>query len=87
MHIDFAMSSQDFRQQVLYQAPKVFKGAVKDLDITWKQINELYQRANPTDELFRLRKGEIVPISEYVESFDDMGRTRYRLLNLPFIII
>lgn len=80
MHIDLGMSSQDFRQQVLYQAPKVFKGAVKDLNITWKQINELYQRANPTDELFRLRKGEIVPISEYVESFDDMGRTRYRFI-------
>lgn len=36
MHMDLGMSSQDFRRQVLYQAPKVFKGAVKDLNITWK---------------------------------------------------
>lgn len=34
MHMDLGMSSQDFRRQVLYQAPKVFKGAVKDLNIT-----------------------------------------------------
>lgn len=80
MHIDFGMSSTDFRENTLYQKPKLFKGAVKDLNITWKQINELYQRANPMDELFRLRKGDIVPISEYVESFDDIGRTRYRFI-------
>lgn len=80
MHIDFGMSSKDFRENTLYQKPKLFKGAVKDLNITWKQINELYQRANPMDELFRLRKGDIVPISEYVESFDDTGRTRYRFI-------
>lgn len=80
MYIDFGMSSTDFRENTLYQKPKLFKGAIKDLNITWKQINELYQRANPMDELFRLRKGDIVPISEYVESFDDIGRTRYRFI-------
>ncbi len=80
MHIDFGISAKDFRENTLYQKPKLFKGAVKDLNITWKQINELYQRANPMDELFRLRKGDIVPISEYVESFDDIGRTRYRFI-------
>lgn len=80
MHIDFGISAKDFRENTLYQKPKLFKGVVKDLNITWKQINELYQRANPMDELFRLRKGDIVPISEYVESFDDIGRTRYRFI-------
>ncbi|WP_066804814.1 cupin domain-containing protein [Moraxella oblonga] len=80
MKLDFNMSSDEFRREVLYQKPKLFKGAVKNLDITWRQINELYQRANPMDELFRLRKGEIVPISEYVESFDDTGRTRHRFV-------
>lgn len=64
----------------LYRKPKLFKGAIQDLHISWQEINELYQRANPIDELFRLRKGEIVPVSEYVESFDDMGRTRYRFI-------
>ncbi len=50
----------------------------KDVPIDWQYTNELYQRANPVDELFRLRKGEIVPVSAYVESFNDIGRTRYR---------
>ncbi|WLF84192.1 JmjC domain-containing protein [Moraxella sp. ZY210820] len=80
MLLDFGLSSQDFRDGYLYKQPKLFKGAVKNLDISWTEINEIYQRANPIDELFRLRKGEVVPVSEYVESFDDIGRTRYRFI-------
>ncbi|MDO5651429.1 MAG: cupin domain-containing protein [Moraxella sp.] len=74
------MNFHDFKKDFLYKKPKVFKGGVKDLNISWQQINELYQRANPIDELFRLRKGEIVPISDYVESFDDIGRLRHRFV-------
>lgn len=74
------MTAKTFKDEYLYKKPKLFKGAVKHLDVSWQQINELYQRANPMDELFRLRKGSIVPISEYVESFDDTGRTRHRFI-------
>lgn len=80
MFLDFGMTAKTFKDEYLYKKPKLFKGAVKHLDVSWQQINELYQRANPMDELFRLRKGSIVPISEYVESFDDTGRTRHRFI-------
>lgn len=80
MFLNFGLTFQQFRDEYLYRKPKLFKGAIQDLHISWQEINELYQRANPIDELFRLRKGEIVPVSEYVESFDDMGRTRYRFI-------
>ena len=61
MHLDFNISSAQFHQEYLYQKPMVFKGAVKNIDIGWKEINELYQRANPMDPQFKLRKGGFVP--------------------------
>lgn len=78
MYLNFNITAENFRQDFLYQKPKLFKGAAQNIPMDWQYINELYQRANPIDELFRLRKGEIVPVSQYVESFDDIGRTRYR---------
>jgi hypothetical protein len=78
MYLNLNITAEHFRQEFLYKQPKLFKGAAKDVPIDWQYINELYQRANPVDELFRLRKGEIVPVSAYVESFNDIGRTRYR---------
>ena len=78
MHLDFNISSAQFHQEYLYQKPMVFKGAVKNIDIGWKEINELYQRANPMDPQFKFRKGPMKPKEAYVEAFEDVGRTRYR---------
>ena len=78
MHLDFNISSAQFHQEYLYQKPMVFKGAVKNIDIGWKEINELYQRANPMDPQFKFRKGPMIPKEAYVEAFEDVGRTRYR---------
>lgn len=82
IHLDFGISPKTFRQTYLYQKPKLFKGAVQNLEAaSWKDINEIYQRADPTAPLFHLRKkGAIVPKEEYVESFDDLGKTRYRFI-------
>lgn len=82
LHLDFGIAPENFRQMYLYQKPKLFKGAVKNFtSVSWKDINEIYQRADPTAPLFHLRKqGNIVPKEEYVESFDDLGKTRYRFL-------
>ena len=95
IHLDFGISPKTFRQTYLYQKPKLFKGAVQNLeaaswkdineiyqrDISTRYINEIYQRADPTAPLFHLRKkGAIVPKEEYVESFDDLGKTRYRFI-------
>ncbi|HFC3020971.1 TPA: cupin domain-containing protein [Neisseria gonorrhoeae] len=82
IHLDFSISPKTFRQTYLYQKPKLFKGAVRNLEAaSCKYINEIYQRADPTAPLFHLRKkGAIVPKEEYVESFDDLGKTRYRFI-------
>lgn len=82
IHLDFGISPKTFRQTYLYQKPKLFKGAVRNLEAaSCKYINEIYQRADPTAPLFHLRKkGAIVPKEEYVESFDDLGKTRYRFI-------
>ena len=80
MHLDFNISSAQFHQEYLYQKPMVFKGAVKNIDIGWKEINELYQRANPMDPQFKLRKGGFVPKEQYVEAYQDVGKTRYRFI-------
>ncbi|MBH5966089.1 cupin [Neisseria meningitidis] len=82
IHLDFGISPKTFRQTYLYQKPKLFKGAVRNLEAaSWKDINEIYQRADPTAPLFHLsKKGAIVPKEEYVETFDDLGKTRYRFI-------
>lgn len=40
---------------------KADKKALDVSSISWKEINELYQRADPTDWQFKFRKGEIIP--------------------------
>ena len=45
IHLDFGISPKTFRQTYLYQKPKLFKGAVQNLEAaSWKDINEIYQR-------------------------------------------
>ena len=80
MNIDFQMPQETFFRDYRYQTPCLFKNAVSlpDKAETWRGINEMYQRANPADELFKFRKGPLIPKERYVESFDDIGRKRYR---------
>ncbi|MDO5639399.1 MAG: cupin domain-containing protein [Neisseria sp.] len=78
MHLDFNISQAAFHRDYLYQKPLLFKNAVKEINIGWKEINELYQRANPMDHQFKFRKGPPIPKEAYVEAFNDVGRTRYR---------
>ena len=78
MRINFSMEYKEFHENYLYQKPFIFKKALDVSSISWKEINELYQRADPTDWQFKFRKGEIIPKEAYVESFNDVGRIRYR---------
>ncbi|EEZ71745.1 cupin domain-containing protein [Neisseria cinerea] len=82
IHLDFGISPKTFRQTYLYQKPKLFKGAVRNFEAaSWKDISEIYQRADPIASLFHLRKKDaIVPKEEYVESFDDFGKTCYHFI-------
>ncbi|CWO82313.1 TPA: cupin domain-containing protein [Neisseria meningitidis] len=78
MHINFSMEYKEFNENYLYKKPFIFKNALDVSSISWKEINELYQRADPTDWQFKFRKGEIIPKEAYVESFNDVGKIRYR---------
>ncbi|WP_118840421.1 JmjC domain-containing protein [Neisseria meningitidis] len=78
MHINFSMERKYFHENYLYKKPFIFKNALDVSSISWKEINELYQRADPTDWQFKFRKGEIIPKEAYVESFNDVGRIRHR---------
>ncbi|WP_118847274.1 JmjC domain-containing protein [Neisseria meningitidis] len=77
MHINFSMEYKEFNENYLYKKPFIFKNALDVSSISWKEINELYQRADPTDWQFKFRKGEIIPKEAYVESFNDVGKIRY----------
>ncbi len=72
------MEYKEFNENYLYKKPFIFKKALDVSCISWKEINELYQRADPTDWQFKFRKGEIIPKEAYVESFNDVGRIRHR---------
>lgn len=78
MRINFSMEYKEFNENYLYKKPFIFKNALDVSSISWKEINELYQRADPTDWQFKFRKGEIIPKEAYVESFNDVGKIRYR---------
>ncbi|HEZ5036234.1 JmjC domain-containing protein [Neisseria meningitidis] len=78
MHINFSMEYKEFNENYLYKKPFIFKNALDVSSISWKEINELYQRADPTDWQFKFRKGEIIPKEAYVESFNDVDKIRYR---------
>ncbi|HEZ5562163.1 cupin domain-containing protein [Neisseria meningitidis] len=78
MHINFSMEYKEFNENYLYKKPFIFKNALDVSSISWKEINELYQRADPTDWQFKFRKGEIIPKEAYVGSFNDVGRIRHR---------
>lgn len=80
MNIDFQMSQEIFFRKYRYQKPYLFKQAVSlpDKAEIWRGINEMYQRANPADDLFKFRKGPLIPKEHYVEAFNDIGRKRYR---------
>nr|WP_257618563.1 cupin domain-containing protein [Neisseria meningitidis] len=72
------MEYKEFNENYLYKKPFIFKNALDVSSISWKEINELYQRADPTDWQFKFRKGEIIPKEAYVGSFNDVGRIRHR---------
>lgn len=45
MHINFSMEYKEFNENYLYKKPFIFKNALDVSSISWKEINELYQRA------------------------------------------
>lgn len=79
MKIDFCFNKEDFFNEYLYKKPCLFKSAISDIDLTWSDVNEIYERADASDRTFKLMNGYEVPKKEYLESYMNVGRleTRY----------
>ena len=64
---------------ICIKKPCLFKSAISDIDLTWSDVNEIYERADASDRTFKLMNGYEVPKKEYLESYMNVGRleTRY----------
>jgi len=79
MNINFNIAKKDFFSNCLYKKPYLFKNAI-GLNLSWKDVNELYSRGDISHRDFKLMNGYEVPKKEYVESYDFLGVTEYRCI-------
>lgn len=80
MNIEFDLTRNDFKENFLYKKPYLFKQAVKDHQIDWHYINEVYERADVASRNFKLMNGYEVSKEEYIESFTDVGILQYKCI-------
>lgn len=80
MKINFNVNQADFNSEYLYKKPFLFKHAAKDMNFNWDYVNEVYSRADVSDESFKLMNGHAVPKDRYIESYDNLGRTEFRMV-------
>ena len=75
----FSYGIKDFREEILYKKPFLFKG-LASFDFDWNDISELYERADASDRSFKLMDGREVPKEKYLESYINVGKTEYRYI-------
>lgn len=80
MYIDFGVSQEIFFSEYLYKKPILLSQAVRQIDVNWRHINEVYERADAADKNFKLMKGYEVPKKEYIESYLNVGKVEYRYI-------
>lgn len=80
MKIKFNIEKSEFELNYLYKKPFLFKSAAEDIDFSWDYVNEVYSRADVSDEKFKLMSGYEVPKNKYVETYDNLGRTEFRMV-------
>lgn len=80
-NINFDLDKKLFHSLYLYQKPYLFKNAIPKNLVNWQQLNEIYYRADCTKENFKLMNGYAVPKHEYIESYDNVGITEYRMIS------
>lgn len=80
MQIKFGIKQSDFNLDYLYQKPFLFKKAAKGLNFNWDYVNEVYSRADVSDESFKLMNGHAVPKDRYIESYENLGKTEFRMV-------
>lgn len=84
--IQFNIDSKDFLNSYFGKQPKIFKNAIIDNKVTWAYINEMLQRSDINQSYFHLSYDGVVPKSEYVESYSDLGVSKYRLFAWHFVV-
>lgn len=80
MQIKFGIKQSDFNLDYLYQKPFLFKKAAKGLNFNWDYVNEVYSRADVSDESFKLMNGYAVEKYKYIESYENLGKTEFRMV-------
>lgn len=79
MRIDFSMlevSSDNFNER----KPVLVRGAISVDDFSWRDANEIFERANISSGDFKLSYDGVRPKHEYVEGYLDVGTLRHRLI-------
>ena len=78
--IDFGVSPEEFRAQLLDQRPQLFKRAVEPGQFSWADLNQLLFLIEPSEALFKLFAGDgVVPLEHYSEEVVELGLQRRRL--------
>ncbi|WP_263288941.1 MULTISPECIES: cupin domain-containing protein [unclassified Pseudomonas] len=80
MSIAFNMPFGDFFEHYQEKKPLLLKGAVSEIEFSWKDVNDIYSNSDAASNDFKLSLNGIRPKSEYVESYLDIGILRHRLI-------
>lgn len=80
MTINFEISNEQFRTQIQGKSPYLFKGALKNLVIDWRLVNELISRHDHTSANFKILKNGLILKYDYLEQYQEVFTTKYRTI-------
>lgn len=80
MKIDFDVSKDEFFSEYIYKKPILLSKAIRRVGVSWRHINEIYERADVADKNFKLMNGYEVPKAQYVEPYMNVGKVEYRCI-------
>lgn len=80
MNIAMPLGPAEFAEQYQEKKPLLMRNAVDAQAFTWRDANEIFERADAASENLKLSLNGIRPKHEYVEQFVDIGTVRHRLI-------
>lgn len=78
--ITFPISKDIFEREYMYQKPIVFNKAISTGYFDFEYLNQLYSRVDWTKKDCNIMNGYAVPKQEYLDSYDNVGLTEYRMI-------
>ncbi|WFF38436.1 cupin domain-containing protein [Moraxella nasibovis] len=78
--MDKNFNKSDFLNNYQDKKPIVFKNCFDVNSLSWEKINEIIERSNIHSDDFKVAYQGIVDKGCYIETFDEVGITRYRLM-------